>query len=241
MNNNNGRKKKEAEEAGQAWITSYGDMMTLLLCFFVLIVSYSVIELNKFREAMGSMRGSIGILMDERGKDPLENTKHSVFESPKLRKELMNFATLGPAASAPRVGSKKGVEILFERQGVRFRISDPVLFEVGKADLKERNLQILDEIVNYIKDYSFEIKIEGHTDNSPIYSGRFSSNWELSAERAMSVMRYFVKQKNIDPTRIWVAGYGEYKAIAPNTTAENRAKNRRVEIFIDWSNASIRR
>ncbi len=237
--NENGRRKRQNEEAGSDWITSYGDMMTLLLCFFVLIVSYSVIELEKFREAMGSMRGSIGILMDERGKDPLENAKHSVFESPKLRRELLTFSTLGPAASARRVGSRHGVEVLFERQGIRFRISDPLLFDVGQATLKSERIQVLQEIAFFVKDGSSEIKIEGHTDNTPVRSGRFQSNWELSLQRAMSVMNYLVDHEHIDPTRVWVAGYGEYKPVAPNTTTENKAKNRRVEIFLDWSNASV--
>lgn len=237
--NNGQRKRREEEAVAQDWITSYGDMMTLLLCFFVLIVSYSVIELEKFREAMGSMRGSIGVLMDERGKDPLENAKHSTFESPKLRKELMNFAALGPAASAPRVGSRQGVEILFERTGIRFRISSPVLFKSGEAELHGETIHILQEIVYYIRNYSCEIKIEGHTDDQPIRSERYLSNWELSAHRAMSVMKYFVDKEGIDPTRIWIAGYGEYSPAAPNNTPENRAKNRRVEIFLDWSNATV--
>jgi chemotaxis protein MotB len=98
---------------------------------------------------------------------------------------------------------------------------------------------VLQEIAFFVKDYSCELKIEGHTDNSPINSAAFSSNWELSLRRAMAVMRYLVERENIDPTRVWVAGYGEYKPAVRNTTAENRAKNRRVEIFLDWSNSTV--
>ena len=186
------RKKKQAEDPDQGWIVSYGDMMTLLLCFFVLIVSYSVIELEKFREAMGSMRGSIGVLTNESGESTLEALKHSVYESPKLRKEIINLSRIGPAASAARVGDRKGVEILFSSRGMRFRISSPVLFDVGRATLKPSVSLILGEIAHIIRDYSCEVRVEGHTDSTPISGGMFSSNWDLSVERALAVVEYFV-------------------------------------------------
>ncbi|MCX7910505.1 MAG: OmpA family protein, partial [Endomicrobia bacterium] len=107
----------------------------------------------------------------------------------------------------------------------------PVLFDIGKAELKDTALSVLSEVAESLKPVSNEIVVEGHTDNLPIYGGRYRSNWELSAARAFSVRDYLIKQ-GIDERRISCVGYGEYRPVAPNDTEENRAKNRRIEIKI---------
>ena len=107
-----------------------------------------------------------------------------------------------------------------------------MLFDLGKADLKPESIKVLDIISTLIPSISNEIMVQGHTDNIPISSGTYKSNWELSTARAITVLRYFIETKGFDPTRFSATGYGEYKPLVDNSTEENRAINRRVDILI---------
>ena len=123
--------------------------------------------------------------------------------------------------------NKEGLRITLEEQG------NLPFFESGKADLTEQITNNIDKIYPILKKLSndYEIIVEGHTDNVPIYTKQFQSNWELSTARATSVVRYLIS-KGIDPRKISAIGYGEYRPIAPNDTPENRQKNRRVVFFV---------
>jgi chemotaxis protein MotB len=106
------------------------------------------------------------------------------------------------------------------------------LFDSGKADLKSEAIRLLDKIAPVLKQSQRPIRVEGHTDNVPIHTKEFPSNWELSTARAVNVLRYLVEKHEIPPQIISAAGYGEYHPIVPNDTAQNRSRNRRVEIII---------
>lgn len=124
------------------------------------------------------------------------------------------------------------VKVREEDSGVVLQLSENVLFDLGKADLKPESIKVLDIISTLIPSISNEIMVQGHTDNIPISSDTYKSNWELSTARAITVLRYFIETKGFDPTRFSATGYGEYKPLVDNSTEENRAINRRVDILI---------
>ena len=124
------------------------------------------------------------------------------------------------------------VKVREEDSGVVLQLSENVLFDLGKADLKPESIKVLDIISTLIPSISNEIMVQGHTDNIPISSGTYKSNWELSTARAITVLRYFIETKGFDPTRFSATGYAEYKPLVDNSTEENRAINRRVDILI---------
>ncbi len=228
------RKKKEEEAVGAPWIMSYGDMMSLLLCFFILIVSYSVVELVKFRQAMGSLRGSLGVLSEEEGRKVVKTSTPSTVDRAVLRKDLLVINMPGRKSLTMEAKEIAGVEVFLLATGVRFRIVDPLLFEPGQVVLKPSAQQILHDIAEMIRQINCEVRVEGHTDDSPTAGPQFKSNWDLSAARALAVVEHLVYQEHINPTRVWLAGFAEHRPVAPNDSPQNRAKNRRVEIFLNW-------
>ncbi len=131
-------------------------------------------------------------------------------------------------------GLEKQVKLETTDKGVVIRINSPILFDLGEADLKPQAFPILDKIVDLTKDWPNSIQIEGHTDDLPIHTAEFPSNWELSTARAMSVLRYFLRKGLIRPQRLSAAGYGQYHPLVPNSNPANRAKNRRVEIYVQY-------
>jgi chemotaxis protein MotB len=127
------------------------------------------------------------------------------------------------------------VEIKKDSRGIIMELKDNILFDIGKADIKEPSKSILDKISVLISSLPNDIIVEGHTDNVPISTYKFPSNWELSTQRAVNVLKYFVQTKKMNPGRFQAAGYGEYRPIGANDTYANRGKNRRVNILITAS------
>lgn len=124
------------------------------------------------------------------------------------------------------------LNIMVEENKVRIILAQPVLFDTGKAELKETAMELLADIGKMLLSAKNPIIVEGHTDNVPIHTAQYDSNWELSFGRAYSVIKYLIKGVGLSPVRMHAIGYGEYRPIAPNDTDENRAKNRRIEINI---------
>ncbi|MCD6165121.1 flagellar motor protein MotB [bacterium] len=227
------RKKTSQDGEGGApgWMVTYGDLMSLLLCFFVLIVSFSSIQLSEFQKAMGSLKGALGVLKFRQSTVQLSNLPNP---------EVMGFqhTDMGNRISElaqfiEQQGLTDSIQIRLTDTGIAIRLLNPILFDLGKADLKPRVFPILDKIIAIVKTGDTKVRIEGHTDNLPIHTPQFPSNWELSAMRAINVLHYFENVGKVPPQRLSYMGYGEYKPIVPNDSEENRAKNRRVEIYID--------
>lgn len=124
-----------------------------------------------------------------------------------------------------------GISTTYTSKGIYITLEDKLLFESGKADINPMSYTVLSRIVNATKKFTYHIRIEGHTDDRPIHTTRYPSNWELSMDRAVHVLKYFVK-KGISPSRLSAAGYGDVKPVCENNTPENREKNRRVEIVL---------
>lgn len=203
-------------------MTTFGDSMSLLLTFFVLLVSTISLDKAKMEAMLGSLKGSLGIM---------EKTKQSLVPPPPVvmnpRESMME--ELHEFISSRGLSSHVEIETLL--QGIRINMRSPVLFDLGKAELKTQIMPLLDKIAALLKDIPNEIDIEGHTDNLPIHTSRFPSNWELSTARAISVGKYLI-ELGILPFRIGIAGYADSRPLYPNDTPQHRALNRRVEILI---------
>jgi chemotaxis protein MotB len=234
-----GRRRKERDDdGGGGWLASFGDMMTLLCTFFILIVSFSSVELIKFRKAMGALRGASGALIEEQGSAVAQIVQAMAAEDNILATDELDQTLKRVEETIFDLGIGYEISVNLTQEGICFRVASPIMFESGQATLKPEAYKLLTPIALLIRRFGYDIVIEGHTDNIPISSGRFPSNWELSAMRAISVLRYFTERHGVNPTNVMAVGYGEFRPIAPNNTPNDRALNRRVEILLKWPELS---
>lgn len=229
------KKQKEElkEPSAPFWMSTFADMVTLLLVFFILILSYSTIQLEKFRGAMSSMKGALGVLpemgsIERTSKIDLDNeTRQSGAEIHQRVEELKQTVS--------EMKMSEMIEIEYTPSGIHILLGDNVLFDLGKASLKKDAFPILKEIAEIVEGQGMEIYVEGHTDNIPISTARFPTNWELSTARALGVVRYLYDKEGIPAGNLAAVGHGEHRPLVPNDSRENRARNRRVEIFIKYN------
>ena len=226
---------EEAEEGSPAWIVTFGDLMSLLLCFFVLLLSFSEMDRNKYRIVSGSMKNAFGI-----------QRKKPIFESPKgqkmIAKEFDQAIVLVKVQDVINPIQqeledefqefKKSVEIEVDENEVTIRMMGEATFDTGQAKLRKEFVPLLLKIGEVLAKTKGEIIIAGHTDNVPLIGGQFKSNLGLSMARAGTVAEYLLKSTSIDPKKVSTMGFGEYRPLATNDTAEGRRKNRRVEIIV---------
>lgn len=228
------KKKKEESKGGGAplWMVTYGDMMSLLLTFFVLILSFSSIQDVEFRKAIGSLRGSLGIL----------GQHEYLISMGRIIVPDSTFAFMSRRSQQTTGEISKKLNFVSEYENVQLQVDDRGTYIVMPAELlfdpgEDRIKESADRLLKKIGAFLFEVKgsaivIEGFTDDTPISTMRFPSNWHLSAARAISVADFLNKECVIDYDRMSITGYGEYEPVAPNDTPENRAKNRRVGILL---------
>jgi chemotaxis protein MotB len=211
------------------WVMTYGDMMTLLLTFFVLIVSFSSMRDAKFKEAALSLRKAFGVMVEPQSVIKIDDPIVPRHEIKEQRDFLFEVRELEKTLLQKQLATEVQLEI--RPDGVQFRLEAPVLFAAGRAEVQPSSREILDTLAAFLGKFSGEVRVEGHSDAIPISNARFPSNWELSAARAGAVARYFQGQ-GLEPARIAATGFAEHRPLADNDTAEGRAKNRRVEIFL---------
>jgi len=227
------------------WMATYGDMVTLLLCFFVLLFAMSTVDSQKFKNAMMAFRGTFGLMDGGKTISPEDfmtnariETRGSEFKYQTIAKNLKGdfekFAgeKVKDSTNLEETDLSKIADIQITDRGIEVMLGNEVLFDLGKANLRPGAKEILDIVLNTINTVDNEILVEGHTDNWPINTEKFPSNWELSGARASSVVRYFIDKNRRINTRISIAGYAETRPVAVNTTVEGRQKNRRVNIVI---------
>lgn len=212
------------------WMTTFSDMVTLLLVFFVLIVSMSSVQVEKFKEALSYFQGQTGVLRNKAvvpSATPKVNTPVREAENAEKYREFI--AKLKENDLADKV------QVNLSDQGIHVVITDSLMFRSGQAKLIDPSRTILRLLSEAITDDVKSIVTEGHTDTQPISTTTFPSNWELSAARAASVIRFLQNQENaLPPDRYIAIGYGEHHPKTTNETAEGRAQNRRVEILLSW-------
>jgi len=215
-------------------MTTYGDLITQILIFFVLLFALSSVDQQKFQMAMTSLQGSFGIMNE--GKSLIEGEFIEAGEVGDIivsREEHQRFEEFQESLEEfIEQNDFTGVQISMEERGLVIRFVEGVLFDSGKADIKPDAKKILDGIAPLLKRINHHVRVEGHTDNRPIHTKQFPSNWELSTARAVNVVRFFIEQHDFSPYIISAAGYGEYRPVAPNDTEKHRALNRRVDIVI---------
>ncbi|MGI6632111.1 MAG: OmpA/MotB family protein [Bacillota bacterium] len=221
----------------QPWLNSYADMVTLLMTFFIMLYSMSILDAAKFKAITESYSRATGVMLDggasvlpgDGGQSALPDPAAAVaaMELEQLRATGEQFAR---ELEATGFAGKVSVEM--DERGLILRFADSVLFDLGSADIRPEAAAALTQVGAMIKDLENPIRVEGHTDDWPIATERFPSNWELSTGRAGSVVRFFIEKSGIDETKLQVAGYAEFRPIDTNETAKGRQRNRRVDVVI---------
>jgi len=216
-----------------AWMTTFGDMMTLLLVFFVLLYSFSSMDVEKFKGFISALQSQLGILEGGKTITPNPNIDAGTLgadyaQAPEnirqIMKELDNYIKKNGLGDRVNVENK--------RKGLVISLTGEILYEQGRANIREQGREVLAMISDILKDVPNDIMIEGHTDNVPIRTDEFPSNWELSTARAVNVIKFLIEERNFEPARLSAAGYSEYRPAAENNTAAGRAENRRVEVVV---------
>ncbi len=243
------KKKPEEHENLERWLVSYADFITLLFAFFVTMYASSRVDEQKMGSAVESLQRALGSVIAV----PVPSRQAGVFhdfanpvqvtivpigaphskEVEKLAKELKQKIE-GPQGKG---GTKAGaqayqVSFLVQERGLVIRVSDQFFFHTGEAAIRPEVQPFLKALGQTLQGLDNPIRIEGHTDNVPINTAQFPSNWELSTSRATTIIRYFLTNFKFDPQKLSAAGYGEYRPVAANDTPEGRDQNRRVDVVI---------
>ena len=253
------KKEEEVKKGLPAWQGTFGDLMNLLLCFFVLLFSMSTMDAAKYEEVAASFSSAFGILTGGQGAlgdgaligDGISQLNNLGTMSSSMGKKTSGEATEdndskeGDKSQAQmeveqeqleaseNLASQVDVTLNYTSQYVQLTINGSILFDSGSAEVKNDAHGVLNKVGAVLETFAGgTIEIEGHTDNVPIKNSKFASNDELSDARARSVFYYLIKNTGLDPANIKHAGRGDYVPVADNKTAEGRAKNRRVEIRI---------
>jgi len=215
-----------------AYMSTYSDMVTLLLTFFILLLSFATMEQVKFDVAMTSLRGALGLLNSRQGSAvPISNLPN--FQVGQGRADQQMEQMMQQVAQQLQASNLQDfMQVDQTKDRLHINIAEPMLFDSGSADIKAAADTLLKLVADILNIVSFEVRIEGHTDNVPMRSARYPSNWELSFGRGVALARKFM-QFGVAPERFQVVGYGEYRPIADNDTREGRAINRRVDIYVN--------
>ncbi|MFE8070434.1 flagellar motor protein MotB [Marinobacteraceae bacterium S3BR75-40.1] len=261
-----GRRKKGGDQP--SWLMTFADLMTLLLTFFILLLSFSKIDADRYKLMVQSMYQAFGgKTMEDRlvGGSPITLVESEKVPAPRPSEEAEPEAVPAkpqqPQPSEPTLVTepqaaqsevnpdieKMAAELIdrfsqevandemsvaYDERKVVVRFSEDASFPSGSANLKANMKPLLDEMVDILARCDGDIVVAGHTDDRPIVSSRFRSNWDLSAARAVSVVHQLVLNRKIDAERVSAAGHAETRPLVPNDSPENRARNRRVEILM---------
>jgi len=227
--------KCECPECMPEWLATFGDLMSLLLCFFVLLLSMSTMDAKKVSEAVGSLAGSMGIMnggtivktSKEKGSPTSQTITPANQMDKQISKAVAEFQELSKNANGNAISLEEGEE------GFLIHLPADIAFKSGSAELyNEDSILFLKRLALIIKTLPPEVQVQvrGYTDNvPPPKDSIYQDNWELSAARAITVVRELMKDR-VKPTRLSAAAYGQYHPIATNATPQGRAKNRRVDI-----------
>lgn len=254
------RRKKEEDHIDESWLLPYADLLTLLLALFIVLFSASAVDAQKFQQISqvfnGIFMGGTGVIEfqsptedDDHSSDHPDYTEDGLVDNPNDiidREEETHEETLDPADQEELEAIQTKVNAYIQKndfhhkfdtsltsEGLLLTIKDNVLFQSGRADVREADKKTARELAVLLEmDPPRNIIISGHTDNVPIRTAAYSSNWELSVMRAINFMKILLEDGKLDPGWFSAKGFGEFQPIGDNATAEGRAKNRRVEVLI---------
>jgi chemotaxis protein MotB len=248
--------KREPEKHAnhERWLVSYADFITLLFAVFTTLYAMSQTDKKKVEEVMQSLQQSFG-MVTAGAPTPKVNVIQSKQISivPSIRPEV-SIAPTGRARSGQmrshaeekdfrqikssieayliKQGAQNKVSLTITRRGLIVSLKEAGFFDPGQAQIKASAHELINTIAEVMTQYNNPMRLEGHTDNTPISTAQFPSNWELSTARATNGLKYLIKYFDVDPEKISATGYGEFRPIADNNTPENRAKNRRVDLVM---------
>ena len=252
------------------WMVTFADLSTLLLCFFVLLLSFSEMDVAKFKQLAGSMREAFGVQAEIKSKHipkgtsivaqefspgrpqptvinevrqfTIDSNKNTLdFVDPDDVVEMKEFQEQVEKAKEDTRKAEEALSLEIEEGMIEVRtigartvihIREKGSFALGSADVKESFLPVLAKIHGVLRQTEGLIRVSGHTDNLPIATLRFRSNWELSSARSVSVLHELMEIEGLDPARFVVAGYADTRPVATNDDSSGRARNRRVDISI---------
>lgn len=249
------RPQEEVEEGAPAWMATFADMATLLLTFFVLLLSFANMDAQKFREMLGSVKDAFGVQKQVFGEFRAESDS---MLSSEVQREIATQMQAAQNAQGQAAGAGAGtqsaadammqmeqamsiIEALFENlegvaevfmdeNGITVRVNGGLMFASGSAELRPEAAPVMERVTALLGKYTFDLYILGHTDSVPIQTSRYPSNWELSAARATAALRYLVARGAV-PTRLVAVGFADSRPIVSNGTPEGRDRNRRVEFL----------
>ena len=229
--------EEEEQEGAPGWMVSYADLTQLLLTFFILLFALSSVDAHKFRQAVISLQGALGVLPAGTGVIDVHDLPPA---PPSLRPDEYGDAEIASMEKVKDVFQEYlygrsltgSVHLELTERGLVVSFMDKVLFDVGNAELRQEAREVLSEVAVILRDMPNDIRIEGHTCDLPIRTSKFPSNWELSTSRACAVLRYFIEETRLAPERFSAMGYGEYRPKVPNTDEFSRSLNRRVDVVI---------
>ena len=251
------RKEPEEEGSGYSWMDTYGDLVTLLLCFFVLLYSFSTIDAAKWQELVGAFTGSTVTTLERLDETQIreneikvegivdngENDAENDSEDTDMNNAIENpydemFDELYKAIQFYIYSNNLETKISASKDGdiILVRFTEVVLFNSGEAVILSDGKLVLGHVINIIGENVEAIqmvRIEGHTDNVPIHTSEFNSNWELSMGRANAALKVFIDSGAVDLDKLSAVAYGEYQPVDTNDTAEGRTANRRVDFVIE--------
>lgn len=224
------------DKGAPRWVVTFGDLMSLLLCFFVLLLSFSEMDRQKYKQVAGSLEKAFGV-----------QRKNRVMQIPKGMKIIAKDFDQEAIATRIKEDLDKDIEHLIEDQlmnikdqisleagknEVIIRLMGESTFDSGKADIRHQLKPLLLKVAQTLQASPGDITIAGHTDNVPIRKGPFKTNLRLSAARASAVAEFLIAKADIDPKRISTMGFGEFRPFDTNDTIKGRQRNRRVEIIL---------
>ena len=216
------------------WMATYSDMVTLLLTFFVLLLTMASMDPTKFVQAKTSIESAFG-WSTKAAPVPfsipvLPSPPKSKFTPIPRQSPIQYFKRIKTDLEMTKL-DKMVEAVQKDNDSIILRIHDKVLFEEGKTELNPASYPILRKVADIIRPLPMTMRIEGHTDTTPMGIGK-GSNWDLSVARAVSVMAFYQRGEIFAQDRMSAAGYGDSRPLAPNTTTENKAQNRRVDFII---------
>lgn len=233
-------REQHEEHIDESWLIPYADLLTLLLALFIVLFASSTVDSQKFnamKESLNAALNSGAGIMDSKSMtdqliDKSQINTDTLVELEQVKKKMDEFIQEN--------NMQADVETNIIDNHLTLTIRDHALFDSGSAKVKPESRKIMGAMGDILQQYpKYEVLVAGHTDNQPIFTSQYESNWDLSSERALNCMKILLHNKNLDPHRFVAIGYGEYRPIADNKTAEGRAKNRRVEVIINQKSIDL--
>lgn len=243
------KKHKHPEHVNhERWLVSYADFITLLFATFVALYALSRTDVAKAAIAAESLRISFGAQNDKIIPQEALDLQAIPANRPKPIPSDTNFPNPHPRKEAGKEQFEEikkemeeylitkamlqKVSVELQERGLVVSLKEAGFFESGKAEVRSESYQILQEIAKKISQYRNPVRVEGHSDNMPIHSRTYPTNWELSSTRAVNMARVMTDRFGVPPNKISATGYGEHRPVADNSTPAGRARNRRVDLVI---------